>query len=378
MTELVITNATVVTRTATFIGTVVSRDGTIVAVDEGRSRAPGAIDCAGDYLIPGLVELHTDNLEKHFQPRPGVTWPSLPATLAHDSQVVAAGITTVYDAVSAGELFEGSGRARLLQTMVEAIRYGAGANLFRAEHFVHIRCELSFPGLVELFMSLYDLPETRLVSLMDHTPGQRQFAKLDRYREYYSGKYGLSEQEMQDLMDRQIAQQEEHGARHRQTIVSLCRAKRVPMASHDDATVEHVAEAALDGVSIAEFPTTVEAAAACRRHGLAILMGGPNLVLGRSHSGNVSAQTLAELGLVDMVSSDYVPSSCLQALFALAKGRIDLPDAIALGTANPAAAAGLADRGQIAVGRRADLVRVRSVAGTPAAVSVWRSADRIL
>jgi alpha-D-ribose 1-methylphosphonate 5-triphosphate diphosphatase len=232
--------------------------------------------------------------------------------------------------------------------------------------------------VLEDFAPFADDPLVRLVSLMDHTPGQRQFVSLDKYREYYQGKYGLSDAQMTALITARIADQKAYAARHRAEITRRCHARGLTLVSHDDATVAHVEDAAKIGTSIAEFPTTIEAARAARAYGLAILAGAPNLVCGRSHSGNVAAAELAGHGLLDILSSDYVPASLLHAAVILHTGLgLSLPAAIATVTATPADRVGLGDRGQLAPGRRADLLRVRLVDGLPVLRAVWRQGWRI-
>ena len=378
--DTVLTNARIVLRNEVVCGTVQVKDGCIEAVDPGRSNLPAAIDCEGDYLLPGFVELHTDNLEKHFGPRPGVAWPAVPAAMGHDAQLAAAGITTVFDAVCLGDLFRDSGRVVHLRRMVAAISEAQEAGLLRADHRIHLRCELSFDGVVELFDEHAGSPLVGLISLMDHTPGQRQFVHPEAYRNYYQKKYGLTDEELAEFTASQMRAHEEHSAPNRVRIVERARDRGLAIASHDDATPDHVREAAALGAVISEFPTTVEAAEEARRHELKVLMGAPNLVLGGSHSGNVSAAELARRGLLDVISSDYVPGSMLHAVFGLADGddAIRLPDAVAKVSANPAAAAGMGDRGAIACGRRADLLRVRLYGGVPAVAAVWRQGERVL
>ncbi len=375
--ELVLTNARVVERHATFTGTVRVVGGAIETVGRGRTRVSGAADLGGDYLLPGLVELHTDMLEKHAAPRPGVTWPTIPAVVAHDAQLAAAGITTVLDGLAVGYVVDSHARPRDPRPFAEAIRTAQSRGLLRAEHFFHMRCEVSTAYVLDDFEPFAEDPLVRLVSLMDHTPGQRQFVSVDKYREYNQGKYGLSDAEIAALIAKRRDDQATFGARHRAAIVRLCHKHGLPLASHDDATLRHVEEAVQAGVVIAEFPTTVEAARAARAYGLAVVAGAPNLVLGRSHSGNVSAADLAALGLLDILSSDYVPASALHAAFILHQQGVQLPAAVATVTATPAQRAGLSDRGEIAPGRRADLVRVRVADGLPVVQSVWRAGRRI-
>ena len=376
---LTLTNARIVLADEVVPGSLRVEDGRIAAIDPGRITRPDAIDLGGDYLVPGLVELHTDNLEKHFSPRPGVRWPELPALFGHDAVIASAGITTVLNAVATGNVMPDSTRSERFDHMVAAVRAAADSGLTRAEHLLHIRCELTCDTTLDKLGRWIDEPLLRLVSVMDHSPGQRQFVNLDKYREYYQGKYGLNAPQMAELITRHTEISQRHGRAQRSEIARWCRERALALASHDDATEAHVAEAVADGVAIAEFPTTVAAARACRTHGLHVMMGAPNVVRGCSHSGNVSARALAADGLLDTLSSDYVPESLLHAAFILARtdGGPDLPAAIAMISRNPADAAGLSDRGEIRVGLRADLVHVTVYRDAPVVRQVWRQGRRV-
>ncbi|MFO7529029.1 MAG: alpha-D-ribose 1-methylphosphonate 5-triphosphate diphosphatase [Marinobacter sp.] len=377
---MVLTNARVVTESELFNGTVHIRNGMIADVDRGRSQVPGAMDCGASILMPGMVELHTDNLEKHIAPRPGVLWPSIPAVITHDAQIVASGITTVFDAISVGDVVAGSTRLKTLETMVNALQVSKRDGMLRADHFLHLRCEVSHQGALEMFRSLVDQPMLQLVSIMDHSPGQRQFVNLDKYREYYMGKHGISAGEMEEFIRTRQEDSRRYSDRYRKAIAGICRERGIPMASHDDATPEHVDESAGFGMSIAEFPTTLEAAKASHQRGMMVMMGAPNVVRGGSHSGNIAAATLAQEGVLDILSSDYYPASMLDAVFRLARletNDYDLTRAIATVTAFPARCAGLDDRGSIAAGKRADLVLVSECKRQPVIESVWRAGNRV-
>ena len=376
--EAIFTNARIVLRGEVVLGTLVVREGLISAIDGAPSQVSGAVDLQGDYLMPGLVELHTDNLEKHFVPRPGVRWPDMAAMLAHDAAVASSGITTVFDALALGDARENTERIRDLEDMVAGVRTGGEKGLFRSEHFLHLRCEVGYPDLVKLFEPLCVEPLVRMVSLMDHTPGQRQFSRLDQFYTYYQGKFHLTNEEMLQMIRERKENQAKYGIRHRDAVVKTCRRHGLPMASHDDTTVEHAAEAAGDGFVLSEFPTTVEAAETARKLGLKVLMGAPNLVLGRSHSGNVSAMELGRFGLLDILSSDYVPMSLLHGAFRL-HHELDWPLPLAAGVVStqPAETAQLFDRGEVAIGKRADLIQVQDEQGLPIIKRVWRRGLRV-
>jgi alpha-D-ribose 1-methylphosphonate 5-triphosphate diphosphatase len=376
--ELTLINGKIITSERIFCGSVRVIDGMIRAVDSGMSSVKEAVDLNGDYILPGLIELHTDHLERHFSPRPGVRWPSIAATLSHDAAVTAAGITTVFDALAIGDTVENSQRLRDLQGMIEAIKMAQEKNLLRSEHYLHLRCEIGYPHVLELFEPLVRDGLVKLVSLMDHTPGQRQFTRIEKLFEYYQGKYGFTEKEMEKLMVERQENQKIFASHHRRALIRICADLGIPVASHDDTTVEHIVEAVSEGVVLSEFPTTMEAAKAAKGYGLKILMGSPNLVLGGSHSGNASALELARVGCVDILSSDYVPASLLHGVFLLhQKLGLPLPHAVAMVTSHPAELVNLKDRGEIKIGKRADLIQVRVEEGLPVVTGVWRRGQQI-
>ncbi|HZB90436.1 MAG TPA: alpha-D-ribose 1-methylphosphonate 5-triphosphate diphosphatase [Stellaceae bacterium] len=380
MSEIIFTNARIVTRADVLLGDVVVRDGKIARVEAASrpSAAPGAIDLGGDFLLPGLVELHTDNLERHATPRPRVRWPAVSAVITHDAQMAASGITTIFDALAIGDIQRGGDRIDALDGMVSAVSAAQQARMLRADHYLHLRCELSYPALRELVPPLVSHPMVGLLSLMDHTPGQRQFVSLDQFKTYYQGKYNLSDAALADFIRERQADQQRYSAENRAMVVSLARQHGVRLASHDDATAAHVEEAREAGVVIAEFPTTAEAAGAAHRAGIGVLGGAPNVVRGGSHSGNASALDFARAGVLDMLSSDYVPVSLLHAAFKLAdEAGFSLPDAVATVSANPAAAVGLGDRGRIEPGLNGDLVRVAVIGKLPVARTTWRRGERV-
>lgn len=371
-------NARIVLRDCVVDGSLSVVDGRIAAIDTGVTSVP-AIDCGGDYLLPGLVELHTDNLEKHFMPRPKVNWHAGAAVMAHDAQMATAGITTVFDALAVGEVDPGGARVANLQAMVTAIGETQMRGHLRVEHKLHLRCEVSWDLVVGTFEKIAAEPLLGIVSVMDHSPGQRQFIHEDKYRTYYMGKYHLTSDEMDAFTARQKEASVRYSAVNRRAIADECGRRGLILASHDDATLDHVAEAVDLGTRFSEFPTTIDAARAAHNAGMSVLMGAPNLVRGGSHSGNVSAGKLAEDGCLDVLSSDYVPISLMHAAFTLHRAPLGvaLPDAIATVTANPAAVAGLSDRGAIEVGRRADVVRVLDTGDAPVIRAVWREGRQV-
>jgi alpha-D-ribose 1-methylphosphonate 5-triphosphate diphosphatase len=379
MTERVLRNAKIVLQDSIIEGAVLVRHGCIADVSEGPTSVPGE-DLGGDYLIPGLIELHTDHLEQHYHPRPGVTWPAISAVMAHDAQITASGITTVFDALRAGTFEINDLAAKHTVALHKAIETAQRKGQLRAEHFIHLRCELPCFDTSDAVKALSESGAIHLLSIMDHTPGARQFVSLEKFKEYYFGKKLVAPEEMDSYIQERLDLQAKYAATNKREILTIAQELGVKLASHDDATLAHVEEAIADGVVIAEFPTTEEAAHAAHTSGLAVMMGAPNVVRGGSHSGNISAAQVAAAGHLDVLSSDYVPGSLLAAAFSLPEkvDTISLPQALRFVTSNPARAGGLDDRGMIEVGRRADLVHVQKTDGAPIVRQVWRTGERVM
>lgn len=379
MRELALNNARIVIEGEVIRGSLLARGGRIAAIDSGVSSAAGAVDLEQDLLIPGLVELHTDNFERHLMPRPKVRWPEVPALCGHDTEVAAAGITTVFTALGVGDSDPEAMRGQDLEPVLGALEHATREGLLRVEHRLHVRCELPAPNMAELFAALRDHPLVGLLSLMDHTPGQRQWEDLEQARIYYCGKKGWSSEKFERSVADSKTMQQRYAAPHRRMIVQYARERRIPLASHDDTKPQHVEEIRAEGGVISEFPTRLEAAAAARANGMSIVMGAPNVVRGGSHSGNVAAIELARHGLLDTLSSDYIPASLLMAALRLVgNAGFTVPQAVATVSLNPARAVGLSDRGAIAAGLRADLVQVRLLGNQPVVRSVWREGIRVV
>lgn len=376
--ELCLANATLILEDRVMTGALHVLGDKITAITEGDKVPVGAIDCGGDIITPGLVELHTDNLERHLEPRPSVKLPHASAILAHDGELASTGITTVFDALRVGSITRTDESyeqyAREVATELLALR-SAGA--MRIRHLIHLRAEVCSETPLDELAEFGSDDRVGLVSLMDHTPGQRQFRDLDQLKTYYTGKYNFTDADFDQL----VTDRTELGARVRDVHESgiLAEAARLgaTLASHDDTTADHVTKSAAQGVRLAEFPTTVEAAEACHENGIQIIMGAPNLVRGGSHSGNVSAVELAEAGLLDIVSSDYVPALLMSSVFRLAAIWDDLPRAVRTVSTNPANATGLSDRGRLQKGCLADMVRLKMINRTPVIRAVWRGGQRV-
>ena len=379
MTETIFANATLVLPHETLRGQVRLVDGKIADIATGLEIPAGAVDCGGDLVLPGLIELHTDNLERHIEPRPKVNWPHAAAIIAHDAELASVGITTVFDALRVGSVvsYAKANYGEYARTLADEILALRASGALRISHFLHLRAEVCSETLSAELDKFGADDSIGIVSLMDHTPGARQFRDLSKLKEYYIGKHGYSDREFDDLVANRLALSQEFGARHEAAAVAAALRYGAVLASHDDTEVGHVDQSARHGAQFAEFPTTHEAALACRELGIKIMMGAPNLIRGGSHSGNVAAKLLAEDGLLDIISSDYVPSSLLSAGLLLADLWGDMARGIATITSAPAAVAGLTDRGQLVPGARADVIRVTTHDRAGAVRGMWVQGERV-
>lgn len=378
--ETIFANARLILPTEVIHGSLVVRNGEIAAIDPGSMITKGAQDCGGSYLSPGLIELHTDNLERHMHPRPMVDWPHNAAILAHDRELAGTGITTVFDAIRVGSIVSENRKKRLgryARSMTTEILAMRRAGALKISHHIHLRAEICSETLCEELDEFGPEDQVGIVSMMDHTPGQRQFQDLQKFEDYICGKNGLSRDGFGEYIAFLYELRDRFGADHEAATVAASARYGATLASHDDTTTAQVEHSHQQGVTLAEFPTTLEAASACHAAGIATIMGAPNVIRGGSHSGNVAATDLAKQGKLDILSSDYVPAALLQAALQLAEVWQDMAAGIATVTSAPARSAGLEDRGMLAVGKRADLTLFDTRVGTPAVTSVWSEGRRV-
>jgi alpha-D-ribose 1-methylphosphonate 5-triphosphate diphosphatase len=367
------TNARLVLPDAVREGALRIENGMIASLED----ASAGFDLEGDYLIPGIIDLHTDNLERQALPRSNARWPSRSAMLIHDAQCAAAGITTVFDALCLGNIGFEKDRNQTFENGYVDLKAMRAAGALKVEHLLHLRCELPAPEMPEMLARAIDDPLVRLISIMDHSPGiGGQYIDVERYRNMRV-KEGFAIGEVETII---AALQDSHHTHHdlnRAFVLEEARRRSIPLASHDDRTAAEIERNAAEGIGITEFPVSLVAARAARARGMHSIAGAPNIVRGGSHSGNVSVLELIREGLLDALASDYVPAAMLEAAFLAARAALPLPSAVALITAGPADIARLTDRGRIAPGLRADLVQVRLYDGLPVIRSVWRGGARI-
>jgi alpha-D-ribose 1-methylphosphonate 5-triphosphate diphosphatase len=353
------------------------RDGRIAEVAPHPPGAAADVDGGGALCLPGLVDVHSDGLERERLPRPGAEVPWRFALLSFEGKLRAAGITTVFHG-AAFEQGEGSLKVRSVDAALELCRQVAERGEGLVEHRILHRLDVrSAGGLAALRTRLSALGETAVVSHEDHTPGQGQYADRSYYERYLMGTQDLTAEQARAHVDAFVAAREANRTVRDDALSflgDLARAGRVRLFGHDPASAAEIAALAGRGGAVAEFPTTVEAAAAARERGMPVVMGAPNALRGSSHSGNASARELVARGLVTALASDYLPSGLLAAPFLLAAdGVTTLPAAVSLVTAGPAEAVGLPDRGSLTAGTRADLVLAEAGQPWPVVRAVLRA-----
>lgn len=314
-----------------------------------------ACDLQGKLILPGIVDLHCDSIEKMVQPRPGVEMGIGVALRATDRLLLSCGITSEFHSLSLDDAEFGVRSEHFVTNFLEHLRNEQCS----ARHFVHARVEVSSERGVHALATMVGHPLVRLVSIMDHSPGQGQYSDEQAFRSYIAQTTGRSDTEIDLILSRKRAAFVHIPVRIAQ-VLSLAKAHHLPVASHDDDTPEKVAAWVDSGLRIAEFPTTLWAAQAAHAAGLAVGMGAPNLLRGQSSGGKLSALTAIEAGVVNWLCSDYYPAAILPAAFMLVeRGLMDLAQAVAMISYNPAQAVGLATQiGSISLGLQADLMIV--------------------
>jgi alpha-D-ribose 1-methylphosphonate 5-triphosphate diphosphatase len=355
-----IENGLIVGPEAVFEGGVVVEDGTISAVGPDVDReAETRIDADGKYVLPGLVDLHGDDIEGHLFPRANSRMTTPMALASADRANVAAGVTTKFHAISFKDAPDEDRSPELAVELVDAID---GAETALADHRIHARCEVSDEAGVEAATTIVDRRAADLVSIMCHIPGKGQFRDIEKFLEWHRQRGEASYEEAKRRVEEAEAVDDAFLRRNVDHVVAHAQDAGVPVASHDDESPAEVERIHDRGVSISEYPVTMGAARRATELGMTTAMGAPNLVKGGSQWGNLGSREAIDAGCVDVLVADYHPPSLLAAPFV--ETGEPLPDRVARVTRHPADAVGLHDRGRIAVGCRADLVVV-DTASTP-------------
>lgn len=344
-------------------------DGVISAICPESVGDANVVNVKGAYLMPGMIDLHCDALEKEVEPRPNVHFPLNFACAQADKRNAAAGITTVYHALSFANDELGVRNNEMAAQVARAVHEWNPHGL--VDNRVHCRYEITDKTGLPILKKLLAEQSMHLISMMDHTPGQGQFKDLAAYRDYLSRTYKKTANEVDVLVERKL--EAASGAYGRmQDLIHAAHAAGISVASHDDDSPDRVATMKSLGADISEFPINMEAAQAAKAAGMSTIYGAPNIVRGISQSGSMRAIDAIQEGVADCLCADYHPAALIVSVLKITEHTdLDLPSAVRLVSANPAKAAKLNDRGVIAVGKRADVIAVAQPGGLPQVNAVW-------
>lgn len=350
-------------------GAVLVEDGVIRAACPDGAAGAREIRLEGDWLMPGMIDLHCDAIEKEAEPRARVMFPLDMACVNIDRRNAAAGITTPFHALSFAHAEWGVRNNETAAELVRTLkRFDAHALV---DNRVHLRYEITDVTAMPFVMALLDEGAVDMLSIMDHTPGQGQFRHLESYVAYMMGNHGSTREEADRLVEEKLQARRSADERVIE-VMARARGLGVPTASHDDDDASRVAAMKALDARMSEFPIDLETARAAHADGLATILGAPNVMRGGSQSGNLRAIDAIRAGVADCLCADYAPAAMLAAVVALEEREgIPLHEAVRLVSLGPARAVGLADRGEIAPGKRADLVRIGRVRGHATVVSTW-------
>lgn len=346
--------------------------GRIVHIQDGPLGGDGArIDAAGALLIPGFIDIHSDANEKTIQPRPRARFPVPLALQELDKVMAACGVTTIYHCVAFSNGQKGLRATKAACDLIDAIGH-CREHLLCATR-IHLRYDITLVEALPVIRRFIDAGVVDIVSFMDHTPGQGQFATYEAFRDYLGRHHQYTEEEVRAVVKKRLADREAVNDDDLYALARRCRDRGIPLASHDDDTAEKVNRLARMGVVISEFPVTLEAARAAKAAGMHVAMGAPNLLMGKSTNGNLTAREAVRKELLDIVCSDYAPMTLLHAALMLAQTEtMNLPRAIACFSLNPAKAAGIDARtGSLSVGKWADMVTVDLSTPVPRVVNTF-------
>ncbi|MGN7384901.1 phosphonate metabolism protein PhnM [Paenibacillus sp. SAFN-117] len=325
----------------------------------------------GLYLLPGMIDLHCDAIEKEVQPRPNTLFPMEMALLELEKKLAGNGITTMYHSLSLGTGLSLRGD-HLMTEMIRLIRkYREERAMIR--HRIHLRYEVIHLDGLPLAEELLRSGAVEYLSYMNHAPGQGQYRAPGSFEAYVMKNQGVSKEEVRLIAQNALQKQAQIDWPRLRQLSEEARERGIAVASHDDDTEETVNTALSFGASVSEFPLNLPTAEYAKRQGLQICVGAPNIVRGGSHDKNMKAMDGIQAGVVDILCSDYYPSSLLSAVFLIAhEAGIGLPRAAAMASLHPARAVGIDDRlGSIEAGKQADLLLVQVKDGYPLVRKTW-------
>jgi len=365
-----ITNGRVIMEESILIGydLVVKDDRIFKIVPQGETEIVEGlqvIDGAGGYVTAGFIDIHSDYIENMAAPRPTCLMDFQMSVRETEKQLIAHGITTMFHSLS---LFKDSEYKRKPIRDPENVRKfidlidRTQASQYLIRHRFHARFEIDNLTEIDKLKGYIEEKKVQLLSFMDHSPGQGQYRDLTVYREMVKSYNDVDDELIADMISRHQAKEKVtiDGMRE---IAELARKNGIPIASHDDDTVEKLELVQSLGVTISEFPITMEIAQKAKAQGMLTMAGAPNILLGGSHSGNLSAAEAIKASNIDILCSDYYPPALLHAVFALhERYGLKLVDVFKLVTLNPAKAVGMDQEiGSIKEGKKADLLIIETI-----------------
>ncbi|MGD8783570.1 MAG: alpha-D-ribose 1-methylphosphonate 5-triphosphate diphosphatase [Thioalkalispiraceae bacterium] len=347
----------------------------IVDIDPEVVIDAETIDLKGKTLMPGMIDLHCDALEKEVEPRPNVHFPHNFACAQADKRNAAAGITTVYHALSFAHEELGVRNNEVAADVARAVHEWQPHGI--VDNRVHCRYEITDETGLPILKQLLSEGAMHMVSMMDHTPGQGQFKDMAAYRDYLMHTYKKTANEVEVIVERKNDAASSAFVRMEE-LAYAAHSAGISVASHDDDSSERIAIMSGIGADISEFPINLEAARSAKQAGMYTIFGSPNVLRGKSQSGSMKAIDAIHEGVADCLCADYSPASLIVSIYKIAEvTNLSLPEAVRLVTKNPAQAARLDDRGEIAQGKRADLISIATPGGLPQVTDTWSNGKRV-
>lgn len=393
MRRFIIENAQVVVPNRVLPGHVVVDNGRISAVlpnhqslEHSEGQEICRVSARGRYVLPGLIDLHSDYWEKHWEPRRKTFLPSEYALTSLEAALMTTGITSIFHGISLSGDQQGPRSNEMAADIIRAFaRRSSEPVRPRVRHHIHLRYERSNLSALDMALQCIEENLVSLVSVMDHTPQHGKYRTLDMYRRYVEKTYGLFGKEQDAFIQRQQEEREKSDDSFVGRLTSAALKHNLPLASHDDTSPDDVNALSELGYTISEFPLNEETARAAHARGMDSVVGSPNVVRGESHENNLSASRALMEGWANILCSDYHPPSLLWAVFRLFETGMPLPEAVQTATLAPAKAAHLYDTGSIETGKRADLIIVDHQPGSIPIVTtvmiggevVWATGDQI-
>lgn len=372
MNETILTNARIVRPDGEMNGTLVIDSGRIAEILP--HRIPGGIDLQGAYLIPGVIDIHTDYLEREMAPRPTAKIPIELALHVMDLRALSCGLTTICSAARISEEREGRPGSWRGDGVALAIKFEELIPQMRANHRIHVRWSTNFEPVEQILDQVLELKTIANLVFNDDTPGQRQFRDIEALLQQRVNRQNISMEEARKQMEERMEKASKVNNRKQ---VQARLDGQIPIGSHDDTTVEHVLEAFDCGATLSEMPCSIEAARKAKEMGMMVCMGAPNYYRGGSHCGNLSCIDAIAENLVDIMCSDYHFPSLLACAIRMKENGMSMPEAINMLTLNPARHLGLDQEiGSIERGKRADLTAFHPRSGFGDVIGVWVGGDR--